>query len=471
MPETISLDLIDFGGVGRSSYSGIEDLAQSIEENGLIQPLVLAPKGERFELVAGRRRTTALRHLGVTEVVHGVTSEPGRYGYVLKSEVETSEYKNLLSEIAENLDREDVAWPDQMKLLKRAWDGFQLECGRTAQPLIPMRHFGRMIGVPYAELNYAVLLHNAYVEDPEKFSECTSIRGAYQVLLKENAQYINRMAATKSLTTKPLRQMPQAVAAVEAQSERSEGEAPRAGANVPLTSAFFNMDGLEFLEEAGANAFDHIVTDPDYGVSVERLEASVTHASDGVEQETVGDTLHMLNRFFHYAFASLKPNGFCVTFYDLDHHEKIQRFASDAGFSVQRWPIVWQKLDYRSNAAPAFNFCKNIEYALVCRKPGATLTSPQMSSVVTCASGSTVRELAHPFAKPYDLWKFIYRAIATPGQVVCDPFVGSGSAAIAAAQFGLRPTGAEINLDHYNTLLANLRRAYTKLLGDGTTFS
>lgn len=41
----------------------IKELAASIEEVGLIQPIIVRPKGEKYELVAGERRLRALRHL------------------------------------------------------------------------------------------------------------------------------------------------------------------------------------------------------------------------------------------------------------------------------------------------------------------------------------------------------------------------------------------------------------------------
>lgn len=48
----------------------LDELARSIEENGLLQPLVVRPSAEedRFELVAGERRLRAVRRLGWKEV-------------------------------------------------------------------------------------------------------------------------------------------------------------------------------------------------------------------------------------------------------------------------------------------------------------------------------------------------------------------------------------------------------------------
>ena len=46
----------------------LEELAQSIRTNGIIQPLVARRRGERFQLVAGERRWRAAKQAGLSEV-------------------------------------------------------------------------------------------------------------------------------------------------------------------------------------------------------------------------------------------------------------------------------------------------------------------------------------------------------------------------------------------------------------------
>jgi ParB family chromosome partitioning protein len=46
----------------------LEELAQSIKEQGIIQPLVVRPMAEGFELIAGERRLRAAQSLGLKEV-------------------------------------------------------------------------------------------------------------------------------------------------------------------------------------------------------------------------------------------------------------------------------------------------------------------------------------------------------------------------------------------------------------------
>ncbi len=47
----------------------VKELAESIDEVGLMQPILLAKKGNRFEVVWGNRRLLAHKHLGKTKIL------------------------------------------------------------------------------------------------------------------------------------------------------------------------------------------------------------------------------------------------------------------------------------------------------------------------------------------------------------------------------------------------------------------
>ncbi len=107
---------------------------------------------------------------------------------------------------------------------------------------------------------------------------------------------------------------------------------------------------------------------------------------------------------------------------------------------------------------------------MVCAKPGSTLATVQMSSVIAVPSGTTTKDFGHPFAKPIALWQRIYSAIATPGQSTLDPFMGRGSSMVSAVRFGLSASGGELNPDHYSGALLNLQKEYQNQLGKDVIF-
>ncbi len=53
----------------RKSQGNLDDLVESIKQNGLLQPIVVRPKSEYFEVVAGNRRFAACRSLRITKIL------------------------------------------------------------------------------------------------------------------------------------------------------------------------------------------------------------------------------------------------------------------------------------------------------------------------------------------------------------------------------------------------------------------
>ncbi len=69
--EQVSLNLIDpnpFQPRTQLPEDGLDELANSIRASGLIQPILLRPSGERYQLVAGERRWRAAAKAGLDKV-------------------------------------------------------------------------------------------------------------------------------------------------------------------------------------------------------------------------------------------------------------------------------------------------------------------------------------------------------------------------------------------------------------------
>ncbi len=70
-PITIPIDRIDPNPLQPRSVfqpDRLRELSQSIEANGIIQPIIVRAIGDRYELIAGERRWRAARLAGLTEV-------------------------------------------------------------------------------------------------------------------------------------------------------------------------------------------------------------------------------------------------------------------------------------------------------------------------------------------------------------------------------------------------------------------
>lgn len=95
----------------------LQELADSIRENGILQPLLVTPRGDGFELVAGERRLRAARLAGLTEVP-----------VVVRDVVDA---ESLKLAILENVQREDLNPMEEAAGYRRLIDEF----GMTQQEL------------------------------------------------------------------------------------------------------------------------------------------------------------------------------------------------------------------------------------------------------------------------------------------------------------------------------------------------
>jgi site-specific DNA-methyltransferase (adenine-specific) len=76
--------------------------------------------------------------------------------------------------------------------------------------------------------------------------------------------------------------------------------------------------------------------------------------------------------------------------------------------------------------------------------------------------GASKEKCGHPTQKPVDLIERIIRSSSKPGEWIVDPFLGSGTTAVAAEKWGRKWTGIELSEDYLT--LANDRIQRQRLL-------
>jgi ParB family chromosome partitioning protein len=86
----------------------LEELAQSIREHGLIEPLVVRKRGESYELIAGERRWRAAQRAGLREVLVVVRETSAKDAFELA--------------LIENIQREDLNAIEFSEALQRLID-------------------------------------------------------------------------------------------------------------------------------------------------------------------------------------------------------------------------------------------------------------------------------------------------------------------------------------------------------------
>jgi ParB family transcriptional regulator, chromosome partitioning protein len=114
-PLQIDIDLIEpspYQPRTRFREEALDELARSIKSSGIIQPLVLRPIGNRFQLIAGERRWRAAQRAGLTKVSAIVRQVPDELA--------------LEMTLVENIQREDLNAIEAARAFERLMDEFQL---------------------------------------------------------------------------------------------------------------------------------------------------------------------------------------------------------------------------------------------------------------------------------------------------------------------------------------------------------
>ncbi len=111
----VDIDLIDpspYQPRTRFREETIEELARSIQTNGIIQPVVVRPVGKRFQLVAGERRWRAAQRAGLTKLPAIVRQVPDELALELT--------------LIENIQREDLNPVEEARAFGRLMSEFDL---------------------------------------------------------------------------------------------------------------------------------------------------------------------------------------------------------------------------------------------------------------------------------------------------------------------------------------------------------
>lgn len=239
------------------------------------------------------------------------------------------------------------------------------------------------------------------------------------------------------------------------------------------------QDGLHFLKSLEKDSVDLILTDPPYQISKETGMQQARDNKEGLKkfriQTKFGDWdesfgLNELAPFIKEMYRVLKPSGTLICFYDLWKLSYLARLLEDTGFKQLRY-IEWlktnpmpinSKLNYLTNAR---------EVALTAVKKSKPLFKSEYDNGIYqfpiyqgatrhFDDGSKVKERCHPTQKSIPLFEALINKHSNRGDLVIDPFLGSGTTYLAARNTGRKFKGAEVSAEYYGLCLKRIETFY-----------
>lgn len=141
-------------------------------------------------------------------------------------------------------------------------------------------------------------------------------------------------------------------------------------------------------------------------------------------------------------YRVLKPSTHCYVMINGRNLKDLQVSAENAGFVYQNL-LVWKK----NNATPNKYFMQNGEFILMLSKrPARSINNLGEQTVFEIPN--YIGNKYHPSEKPVELMKRFIEASSNVGDLVYDPFLGSGAVAKACIELDRDWLGSEIDPEY-----------------------
>jgi len=433
----------------RKFFGNIDELASSLARFGLMTPIVL---DDSNNLIAGHRRILAAKQLGWADIpFRRMTAlDP-----IARQELE----------LEENIRRKDLEWQEEVVGLYKLYMAKQARYGEKGDPLSENGGYGieeaaRELDRATGSISMDLALAKALQEYPDLIEEKT----------KSSAFKRFRRMKETALRTELAKRTPgvdhgQFVEDEEEVPEEGGAKEEPAFVRQAIRKAvwrgigvFYHADARDVLRGLPADSIDLIVTDPPYGLGLYKEGSAMSSSKFAESQGAMYDDdpktiMDMLDETFMHAARLLKPDGHAYIFFHMTRYEPIYLMLRRHFGECEATPLIWMK-QTTGIGDPTRTWIYSYEPCFWVNR-GRILVKPQPFNVLKY---DTVGKKIHSVEKPVALMRHLVEASAVKGEVVLDPFAGSGSTLVAAAQLGCKFIGIEKHQDFYRSAVDRVAR-------------
>ncbi|MHA1733349.1 MAG: DNA-methyltransferase [Promethearchaeota archaeon] len=222
---------------------------------------------------------------------------------------------------------------------------------------------------------------------------------------------------------------------------------------------------FEVLTQIPDASFDLVVTDPPFNV-LNKEDIKFNHRADIVQRatfdefETYGEYLEFTRGWVSLVFDKMKPDSSLYVFFAAQYITDLLRICEGVGLKY-KGVVVWHKTNpapkirksgylsstevvlFTTKGRPTFNFLgqrlmHNFVETPICMAPERLKDTGR-----TNARGR--HPTLHPTQKPEKVYERFVLVSSNPGDLVLDPFAGTGTANVVCRRLGRRCLGVESN--------------------------
>jgi len=202
----------------------------------------------------------------------------------------------------------------------------------------------------------------------------------------------------------------------------------------------YNEDCLEGMKRIPDASIDLVVTDPPYGIKYQSNMRTKSEKFDVL----INDDNDI--RFISYLelFRVLKENACCIVFASwknfADDYKQLEKL-----FTIRN-TIIWYKRGGGMGDLK-HSLLTDYEIAIICHKGKCPIRGKRDGSVWEVTKINP-NKMQHPTQKPTELIERLIEKFSDEGDIVLDPFLGSGTTAIACINTNRNYIGFELD-KHY----------------------
>lgn len=229
------------------------------------------------------------------------------------------------------------------------------------------------------------------------------------------------------------------------------GAVPHGPAMTPPRFALHKGDAVTWLRTLSASSVDLVITDPPYE-SLEKHRAVGTTTRLKHSKASSNDWFQIFpnSRFpelFSELFRVLKKDSHFYLFCDPETMFVAKPIAEQCGFRFWK-PLVWDK----QKIGMGYHYRARYEFVLFFEKGKRKLNDLGRPDIIGCPR---IRN-GYPTEKPVFVSEVLVEQSTKPGDLVIDPFMGSGSSGVAAVKHDRSFLGCDVSTEAHALALGRL---------------
>ena len=391
-----------------------EALKKDISENGILNPLHITPHGV---VICGNQRLKACRALGIpdanipTKIIDLPADELIIYAIkdnILRRQLTPEQKAKPVAVMVKLLDK-------LKEQRKKHADQNDQHKGKLSREIV-----AEQLGIGSGGTLHRLILYNKIVE--------------------ENPEYKGEKV---NVAIKKYRKQKQ----IEEFKSKVSGK---------VYNNVLNGDCTELIKQVADNSIDCILTDPPYGIDMKSVRGAGTN---DFEDDSKENAINLMKKMLPEYNRVLKDNSHVYIFCSWHNLGEFKEIISKY-FEINN-VLVWHK-NKHTNTNFDYKYAHKYELIIFATKGKRPLNNKITYDVLEVAnlSGKT-----HNSEKPVDLIKILIENSTHAGEVVLDPFFGSGSTLVAAKQLNRNYIGIELDKHFYNMAISRLEDAQLELGG------